>query len=108
MAILEDRQSDFGYTVYYRFNPRISIVVAQRIRLAKITIIRVSRLTTSKYIWVVSQDFIKFIFEKHYIFSGNIPDTPRERVPQIMRGPGERAVSSLPHSTSRTETWYFT
>ena len=92
MAILEDRQSDFGYTVYFRFDPLISIVVAQRIWFAQITIIWVSRITTSRYIWVVSQDLIKFILEKHYILSGNIPDTPRERVPQITRGIGERAV----------------
>ena len=42
------------------------------------------RFTASRYIWVISQDPIKFIFEKHYVFSGNISDTPRERVPLRM------------------------
>merc|ERR1712055_472062 len=46
--------------------------------------------------------------EKHYILSGNTPDALRERVPQITRGIGERAISSLPRSTSRREIWYFT
>jgi len=83
-------------------------VIAQRIWLAQITIQWVTGVTTSRYIWVVSQDLIKFILEKHYILSGNIPDTPRERVPQITRGIGERVISSLPRSTCRRETWYFT
>ena len=64
--------------------------------------------TTPRYIWVVSQDLVKFILEKHYILSSNTPDALRERVPQITRGIGERAISSLPRSTSRREIWYFT
>ena len=108
MAILGDRQSDFFYTIYYRSNPLISIVVAQRIWLAKITVIWVSRLTAPGYIRVVSQDFVKFIFEGQDTLSSNTPDTLRKRVPQITRGPGERVIPSLPRFTSRTESWYFT
>ena len=31
MAILEDRQLDFGYTIHFKFSLLISVVVAQRI-----------------------------------------------------------------------------
>ena len=31
MAILEDRQLDFGYTIHFKFSLLISIVIAQRI-----------------------------------------------------------------------------
>ena len=65
-----------------------------------------ARLTTPRYIWVESQGLIKFILKIHNIFSGNIPDTPGERVPQITCSPGERVFSSLPRSTSKTENWY--
>merc|ERR1712082_277500 len=108
MAILEDRQSGYIHLLYPTSNVCISVVVAQRIRLAKISVICVARLITSRRIWVKSQGLIKFILKTHYIFSGNIPDTPGERVPQITCSPGKRVISSPPRSTSRTETWYVT
>ena len=67
-----------------------------------------ARPTTSRYIRVEGQDLIKFILKIHNIFSGNIPDTSRERVPQITCSPGERAISSLPRSTSNGESWHLT
>ena len=54
------------------------------------------------------QILIKFILKMHNIFSGNIPDTLRERVPQITCSPGERVIPSLPRSTSNREIWYLT
>ena len=86
----------------------VVVVVAQRIRLASISVVRVARPTTSRYIWVESQGLIKLILKIHNIFSGNIPDTLGERVPQITCSPGERVISSLPRSTSRRESRYVT
>ena len=110
MAILEDRQSGYINILYHMFKLHTSVVVvvAQRIRLTSISVVRVARLTTSRYIWVESQGLIKFILKIHNIFSGNIPDTLGERVPQIICSPGERVISSLPRSTSRRESRYVT
>ena len=105
MAILEDRQLGYINILYHTFKLHTSVVVvvAQKIRLTIISIVRVARITTSRYIWVESQGLIKFILKTHNIFSGNIPDTLGERVPQIICSPGERVISSLPRSTSRRE-----
>ena len=110
MAILEDRQSGYINILYHTFKLHTSVVVVvvQRIRLTSISVVRVARLTTSRYIWVESQGLIKFILKIHNIFSGNIPDTLGERVPQIICSPGERVISSLPRSTSRRENRYVT
>ena len=110
MAILEDHQSGYINILYHMFKLHTSVVVvvAQRIRLTSISVVRVARLTTSRYIWVESQGLIKFILKIHNIFSGNIPDTLGERVPQIICSPGKRVISSLPRSTARRETWYVT
>ena len=92
----------------FKLHTSVIVVVAQRIRLTTISVVRVARLTTSRYIWVESQGLIKLPLKIHNIFSGNIPDTLRERVPQITRSPGERVISSLPRSTSKRESRYVT
>ena len=86
MAILEDRQSDYINILYHMFKlfTSVVVVVAQRIRLASISVVRVARPTTSRYIWVESQGLIKFILKIHNIFSGNIPDTLGERILFVM------------------------
>ena len=76
MAILEDRPSGYIHLLYHTSNLCISVVVAQRVRLVKISVICVARLTTSRYIWVESQSLVKFILKTHNIFSGNILDPP--------------------------------
>ena len=92
MAILEDRQLDASY---YISNLYISVMVAQRIRF-----------TTPRFIRVEGQDLIKFLLKKRTMFSGNIPDTLRKRVPQTTCSPGKRAISSIPCSTSNGESWH--
>ena len=105
MAILEDRQSGYINILYHTFKLHTSVVVvvAQGIRLTSISVVRVARPTTSRYIRVESQGPIEFTLETHNILPGNIPDTLGERVPQIICSPGERVISSLPRSTSRRE-----
>ena len=108
MAILGDRQSGYIHLLYPTSNVSISVVVAQRVRLAKISVICVARLTTPRHIWVESQGLVQFIFKTHHVLSGNIPDTLGERVPQITCSPGKRVIPSPPRSTSRTDVWYVT
>ena len=81
MAILEDRQWDTGYIIDFMFDLYISVMVAQRIWIVKISVIWVAKCTTSRYIRVEGQNLIKFIHKIHNIFSGNILDTFREQVP---------------------------
>ena len=110
MAILEDHQSGYIHILYHTFklHPSVVVVVPQRIWLARISVVCVARLTTPRNIRVESQGLVKFILKIHNIFSSNIPDTLGERVPQITCSPGKRAISSLPRSTPRGETWYVT
>ena len=77
MAILEDRQSRYIHILYHtsKLHTSVVVMVAQRIRPARVSVICVARLTTPRYIWVESQGLIKFILKIHNIFSGNIPDT---------------------------------
>merc|ERR1711888_168365 len=74
----------------------------QGIRLTSISVVRVTRPTTSRDIRVEGQGPINFTLKTNNI-SGDIPDTLGERVPQIIGSPGERVISSLPRSTSRRE-----
>ena len=110
MAILEDRQSVYLNIIYHisKLNTSVVVVVAQRIRLASISVVRVARPTTSRYIWIESQGSIKLILKIRNILSGNTSDTLGERVPQITCSPGERIVSSPPRSTSKRESWHVT
>ena len=63
MAILEDRQLDASYTIYYISKLYISVMVAQRIQFATISIIWVAGPTTPRFIWVEGQDLIKFLLK---------------------------------------------
>ena len=105
MAILEDRKSGYINILYHTFKLHTSVVVGvtQGIRLTSISVVRVTRPTTSRYIRVEGQGPINFTLKTNNI-SGDIPDTLGERVPQIIGSPGERVISSLPRSTSKGKT----
>ena len=110
MAILEDRQSGYINILYHTFKLHTSVVVVvvQRIRLTGMSVVRVTRPTTSRYIRVESQSFIKFILKARDILPGNIPDALGERVPQIICSPGKGVISSPTRSCSRMENWSVT
>merc|ERR1711895_12013 len=110
MAIMEDRQSGYINILYHTFKLHTSVVVVvvQRIRFTGMSVVRVARPTTSRYIRVESQSFIKFNLKTRNILSGNIPDALGERVPQIICSPGKRVISSPTCSCSRMENWSVT
>ena len=65
--------SDFAY----------SVVVAQWVRLTEMLIIWVTRSAGSGDIWIKRQDSIQLSLEVWQIFTSDISNTSRERIPQV-------------------------